>query len=207
MISKPTLEDDEKEQKSRLARLDYFDEMLKEEKKQRIIQDVPERFKAAKLSDFSKIDRILEWIQKPKDFLMIIGPCGTGKTHLACAMTMDLRTKGMFTKLVFSSTLFLQLRNSFNNGGQSGSEMEIIESMIKPDILIVDDLGVQKQSDYVTESWYTIIDTRYRNNRPMACTSNLNLKEIASVMSERIASRLMSGTVVSLIGGDKRRGK
>jgi len=178
-----------------------------EQRLERLYRNIPARFREAKMSDFQKIETVVDWIRNPREFFMIIGACGTGKSRLACAMTMALRESGVDTRLVFSSDLFLTLRKSFNHDkNENITEFRIIDALANENVVVFDDIGVQKQSEYVIEAWYNIIDSRYRECKPTAFTSNLTLKEISACMSDRIASRLLSGTIVTLIGRDRRAG-
>lgn len=199
-------EEDAQELRNSEAQREVFKKWQEDGRRLRLLENIPPRFENARLADFKNIDQVLQWIARPEEFFLVIGPCGTGKTRLACAMAVALREKEITTKIVYSSDLFLSLRQSFNTkiGTNQLSEFQIIEAMTTPPILICDDIGVQKQTEYVIEAWYNIIDARYRNCKPTAFTSNLSLKEISAFMSDRVASRLMSGTVVTLTGKDRR---
>lgn len=178
---------------------------MEAEKTKRIFENIPALYQGAKLSDFSTLGKITPWIKAPHKFLLIIGPTGTGKTHLVCAMAMEFRRRDISTEIVFSSDLFRSLRSSFNRVNPAEpTESQIIERLIRAPILICDDIGVQKQTEYVIEAWYNIIDTRARGCNPTVFTTNLSVKEISEYMSDRVASRLLSGIVVSLGGKDRR---
>lgn len=187
---------------------------------------IPKRFVGASLSDFNNIDPIMEWVNDPKGFLFIHGTCGTGKTHLAAAIKRYFNEGSSKSRLVFSSELFLKIRNSFSSDKET--ELSIIEELSpdpdkkngpvppqmrplnhtpsshKPEIVLFDDIGAQKISDYVIEAWYNIIDRRYMFEHPTLFTSNLSLKEISAAMTDRIASRLASGIVFKFSGEDRR---
>jgi len=192
---------------------DRQEEQKKKEQweKERIERGIPHRFLNSSMSDFNN-EQIGKWFEKPENFLFITGPCGTGKTHIACALTMALRKSEKHGRrncmIVFSSDLFLRIRSSFGQRhiyvGDNESEEEIISSVTKPYIYVFDDVGAQKQSEFVIETWYAIIDRRYREAYPTVFTSNMSLKEISIHMSDRIASRLAEGVVVELIGKDRR---
>lgn len=187
----------EKKAESVQIEKDYYNRIYNE--------DIPQRFQAAKISDFLNIQPILNWIEKPADFLFITGPCGTGKTHLAAAIVYALRDKKIRCLFSIASNLFLQLRESFNSNDTT--EKNIIDKYSSSTIAVFDDIGAQKISDYVIESWYNIIDKRYGEKYPAVFTSNMNLSEISKYMSDRIASRLASGIVFELKGSDKRLSK
>jgi len=175
----------------------------KESNFERMEKNIPLRYLDA---DTKNIDsRIINWLKEQKnEFLFIHGPCGTGKTYASCAITMRLRAKKIPCKLVFSSDLFASLRRSFNKKTWEGSEEDIIERHTGKKITIFDDVGAEKTSEYVIESWYNIINKRYNDMLPTIFTSNYSLDEINNKMSDRIASRLASGTVIKLSGADKR---
>jgi len=189
-----------------------------------IRDSIPERYIEARCMDFgSDIKPILDWIKNPDGFLFIHGVCGTGKTHLSCAITMDFRRKGRASKLFKGSSIFLELRRSFGSNTGNG-EMDIINRCCgkrtgvmtvneyqsgpkEKAVHIFDDVGAQKLSDYVVEAWYDIIDYRYAECLPTIFSSNLSLKEVSLAMSDRIASRMASGKVVELKGNDRRLSK
>jgi DNA replication protein DnaC len=181
-------------------------EQLKRQKEEKPIdkfEHIPKIYKNAKIEDFKLPENVLEWIKQPDGFLFIYGQCGTGKTHLSCAVNMNFINKFMASKIVFSNDLFIDLRACFSK--KEDSDIDIIKSMTFQQITIFDDIGVQKISEYVIESWYNIIDKRYREGYPTMFTSNLSIKELSSYMSERIASRISSGITCELNGKDRRQ--
>lgn len=198
-------EDEAEEQRKQKDLQDKHDEWIKAGIEERLFKGVPPRFRDAKLEDFQKIEKIIDWMRYPKDFLLILGPCGTGKSRLANAMAIEFRRREITTEVICSSDLFLSLRRSFNRlKTDDPTEFQIIDSLAQPTIAIFDDIGAQKQSEYVIEAWYNVIDLRYRNCKATVFTSNLAVKEISAGMSDRVASRLLSGTVVTLTGRDRR---
>lgn len=164
---------------------------------------IPVRFHNAVLGDLNPSKTVTDWLDNPEGFMFISGACGVGKTHLACATVLNFRRKNKRCEIVYSSDLFLSLRGSFGDRSRE-SEQEIINNMTEPHVIVFDDIGAQKLSDYVIEAWYTIIDRRYRDNLPTMFTSNLGLREISAYMTDRVASRLASGIVYELNGDDKR---
>jgi len=191
----------EHERKLELERIQREKRMIEIQKEKRN-DGIPPRFWDSKISDFTNIEAITNWLNNPKESLYITGPCGTGKTHLAAAIAYHLRDNKKQCSFVIASTLFLQLRNSFNS--EEKNEMDIINKYSSPDFAIFDDIGAQKISEYVIEAWYNIIDSRYGKMIPTVFTSNMTLSEISAFMSDRIASRIASGLIFELKGDDRR---
>ena len=71
-------------------------------------------------------------------------------------------------------------------------------------LLVLDDLGVGGNSDWVLKTIYTLIDVRYSGFRPTIVTTNLSLNDIANRLDTRLASRLAGGLVVELDVPDRR---
>lgn len=173
--------------------------------KNKILKGVPKIYQNSKIIDFNNIQSIIPWIEKPSGFLYVHGECGTGKTHLACAIKKDWNIKNKESFISFSSDLFIRIRSSFNDSGESEADIiyEFTGDRYKR-FGIFDDIGAQKISEFVLETWYNIIDKRYRDDIPTMFTSNLSLKELSILMGDRITSRIASGAVFELKGNDKR---
>lgn len=130
---------------------------------------------------------------------------GTGKTHLAVSILRELCKNGALKKPIFVSSpfLFLEIKSTFNSENED-SEQKVIEKYTNCEFLFVDDIGVEKCSDWANQIWYMIIDSRYSQMKPTVYTSNLSIGEIASKIDPRIASRLASGIVLNLDAPDYR---
>ncbi|HUK69046.1 MAG TPA: ATP-binding protein [Streptosporangiaceae bacterium] len=147
---------------------------------------------------------ICDWAADGTCGLSIVGPVGTGKTQLAfAAAVLWLRRTGTWPPLVFrATTLFDSLR-----GGYSGDQHQtLIGDCQQAPLLVLDDLGAEKPSEWTAERLYEIIDDRYASQRPVIITSNVKTRELAGYTGERVASRLTEMCVtVPLIGDDRRR--
>jgi len=146
--------------------------------------------------------KTLHGIKKISESIYITGAVGTGKTHLSVALVMKLRgiqpQKANFQQ---ATGILIDLRSGFS---KDASEKEALGKFQNNEILIIDDLGAEKVSDYVVQAWYSIIDYRYSNMLPTIITTNLSLDELAGRFGDRVASRISSGTVVTIKGEDKR---
>lgn len=179
---------------------------LREEAK--YLNGIAPAFQHAEPSDFDErtIRPVVEWADAPDGFLFVHGNCGCGKSHLMAGVKKYFNRHKVRSELVFSSDLFLRLRNSFKDRVWESEEDVIDYYTTSPNtkVCLFDDVGAQKISEYTLESWYSIIDRRYRALQPTMFTSNLNLQEISNYMGDRIASRLASGTVFEMKGEDRR---
>lgn len=156
--------------------------------------------------------------------LFITGPYGTGKTYRAigiletfvknlhCGYFHDKFCLGgngnspRINKPIFTTVpeLLLKIRSCF---GSVSAESE--EGMLKPyldtSLLVLDDLGVEKTTDWALQSLYVIINKRYTEELQTIITSNLSLTELSSKVGDRIASRIAGMCkILKLTGRDRR---
>ena len=126
--------------------------------------------------------------------LVIEGPTGSGKTHLAAAITHDLLEKGI--EVIFQSVpdLLLRIRGTFNKNSEL-TEEQIMRRLIEVEVLVLDDLGAEKMTDWTETTIYNLIDQRYRHERPIIITTNLNLGEIGDRIGPRTMDRLAESYV------------
>lgn len=140
-----------------------------------------------------------------KKSVLLFGNCGTGKTHLAIATMRKIIVDKKITSPMFISApkLIGEIRRA-TLGEIEQNEEDIIEKYTTGRLLIIDDIGVEKHSEFVAQCWYRIIDARTSNNLPTIYTSNLTKAEIETKMGPRIASRLFACTIIPIDGTDKR---
>ncbi len=105
--------------------------------------------------------------------LVFFGPPGVGKTHLASgllkAVIRDKGARGYF----FQTTELLRLVRETYNRGVDETEMEVLRPVLEADVLVLDDLGVEKTSEWVHETLGLVVNTRYNARRATIITSNL----------------------------------
>ncbi len=114
--------------------------------------------------------------------LIFIGQFGTGKTHLAFAIANYLLNQGV--PVVFET--LINLMEKLKLGYEKDTNLgyyEIIKLYCECDLLIIDDLGKEKLSEWVLEKLFQIINSRYENMLPILITTNYNEKEIIKRLS------------------------
>jgi DNA replication protein DnaC len=162
------------------------------------------------------VKRLCSEAAASREDVLLCGKTGCGKTHLAVAMMAQavenhhkiLRGKiPPFGLFVTVPELLLSIRSSFrkNGGDDEDSEAVIVDRYSSVGLLILDDLGAEKASDWAESTLYLIIDRRNRDEKWTIVTSNLTLPEIEQHMGARIASRLSDMKVVNIKLPDHRK--
>src|SRR5580692_7340936 len=104
--------------------------------------------------------------------LLIIGKIGTGKTHLAVGIIKKLiLNKGVPCLFYDYRELLKQIQNSYNAAVQT-TELEVLRPVFETDVLVLDELGAVKPSEWVWDTVSLILNTRYNNNRTTIITTN-----------------------------------
>lgn len=136
--------------------------------------------------------------------LLLSGPVGTGKTYLAACIANALIDKGYRVKM----TKFTDLVNTLQ--GMYEGKQRFINSLNDFQLLILDDLGVERNSEYMQEMVYNILDSRYRSGLPLIITTNLTLEEIKKpqdIGHSRIYDRILERCFPIVVDGGSRRRK
>ena len=133
-------------------------------------------------------------------FLTLLGTPGTGKTHLALALGWDFLEQGKTVLYYHVIGLLNELRDGYKRSGENDF-YHIISFARNCSLLILDDLGAEKETEWATEQLDYIIDSRYEDCKPLIVTTNLARDQLPP----RIMDRLTEGTLVQLRGESHRR--
>ena len=164
---------------------------------------LPLHYLRAKLTDFpEEIARLVtNSLAAPVSGLLIMGPTGTGKTHLAAAICRDLMERGQEVRFVTCERYYSDLRESYRD---ASSEDAVIGPLELGPLLVLDDLGAGSLSDHERRSTLALLTRRINANRPTIVTTNWPLQKIEQFMDDRIASRLAGFRKIELVGTDQR---
>ena len=105
--------------------------------------------------------------------LLLMGPCGVGKTHLAVAALREIIEQDKPGRIMFRNfqDLIQEVHASFEND-QAPSKSEILRPLIDADLLVLDELGSQKPTSFVQDTLYYVINSRYNEDRTTFFTTN-----------------------------------
>lgn len=137
--------------------------------------------------------------------LMFLGGTGTGKSFLAACIAKELINQGYKCLM----TNFPRIINEVT--GRFEGKQEYIDGFNHFDLLVIDDMAIERDTEYAAEIVHNIIDSRYRSGLPLIITTNLTIDEFThpkDVRKARLYSRLKEMCVpVPLTGRDRRNEK
>jgi DNA replication protein DnaC len=136
--------------------------------------------------------------------LWLWGDVGTGKTTLAMLVSKAALEADRSVAIYSLPRLLSLLRGSLES---PGGLIDLIDRLTAVDLLHIDDLGAENQTDWVLEQLYSIVNARYEAERAIVATTNLKPDELGERLGERTVSRLVEicGDPITLTGEDRRQ--
>ena len=135
--------------------------------------------------------------------ILLYGTVGTGKTYYAASVANGLIDKGYSVLM----TNFARLSNQIQGTWEKN---DVIDDLSRYSLIILDDLGAERKSEYMQEIVFNIIDSRYRTGLPFFITTNLSIEEIKKpidITCSRIYDRILERCFPIEISGESRRRK
>jgi DNA replication protein DnaC len=127
--------------------------------------------------------------------LLFMGPVGVGKTHLSVAILRDLIEKKGIPCLFYEfGALLKEIQNSYNPVSQT-SELKVLAPVFEAEVLVLDELGASKPTDWVRDTMMQIINARYNDKKLTIFTTNYldgRRTERDETLEDRIGVRLRS---------------
>ena len=128
--------------------------------------------------------------------LLLMGPCGAGKTHLAVAALRQIVLRGHTGLFYDYRELLKEIQGSYNPESQT-TELGVLEPVLTADVLLLDDLGASKPSPWALETVGHILNTRYNERRITLLTTNYLDTGAAPIPCPPRWPQLPSGQAVS----------
>lgn len=148
-----------------------------------------------------------EKMKKENIGLLFYGSVGSGKTYLACSIANSLIEQYQISVKIRN---FAQIINELQKSSFDFDKNAYIESLVNTSVLILDDLGIERDTSYAKEQVYNIVNSRYLKQKPTIFTTNLSYDTIQnckdSVEYQRIYSRIIEMCIpVMVVGEDFRK--
>ena len=129
--------------------------------------------------------------------LVLWGDVGTGKTFFAACIANALVEQNVSVKMTNFSTIL-------NDLFAESDKNKYLDRLNKHSLLIIDDLGIERGTEYALEQVYNVIDTRYKSGKPLIITTNLTLDELkypTDIPHKRIYDRVLGMCVPVMFNG------
>lgn len=136
--------------------------------------------------------------------LLLCGQVGTGKSFLAACIANELINQGTPCLMTNFSRIISRVSEKF------GGDQKYLDDLNRFDLLIIDDLGAERDTEFTWEKVMNVIDARYRAGLPLIITTNFEPKDFADrgdIRRQRVFSRLKEMCILLEVKGTDRRSK
>ena len=117
------------------------------------------------------------------------GGCGTGKNHLAAAIGNALLNAGKSVLVVTVPDLMMRFRETYQDGSRL-TEADLMNDLCNVDLLVLDDIGVQRGNVNENVVLFQIVDRRLSNKKPVGMLTNLDSAALTELLGPRIMDRM-----------------
>ena len=166
---------------------------------------VPKRYAACHLNNYKPLDRTQESAQRYASWfamnypavdrgILFTGPVGIGKTHLAVSILKGLTERGFPCLFYEFGALLKEIQDSYNPNTKT-SELAVLAPVLNAEVLVLDELGASKPTDWVRDTMAHIINTRYNDRKATIFTTNYpdeRQNDREETLEDRIGVRLRS---------------
>ena len=150
-----------------------------------------------------------KWDEKARSgaSLVLTGAPGTGKTHLACAIGNAVMAGHLSSVLFCTVSAMLRAIKATYRKDAERTEQDVISRLCDPDLLIVDEIGVQIGSEREKLLMFEILNERYQDMRPTILISNLSSSELEEFLGQRVMDRYRECGAVIAFDWQSHRGQ
>lgn len=189
-------EEEEREKRMHIERIRQ--DGMRDEKLRKCTFDNDKGF-CSKMDIARKYVEEFETLKQGGNGLLLWGPPGSGKTFFAACIANALIDREISVYMTNFSTVINTLTGMF-----SEEKNKFISDISSKQLLVIDDLGIERNTEYALEQVYNVIDTRYRSGKPMIVTTNIALDDMENpkdLMHKRIFDRVLEVCTPILING------
>jgi DNA replication protein DnaC len=141
--------------------------------------------------------------------MMLLGQVGTGKTHLATGILQQVirhfGSQGLVGRYATAGGIIRSVKDTF--GSPSKTESQVYADLVRPHLLVIDEVGVQHGTDFERTVLFEVINGRYEQLRPTIVVSNLGMADLRQCLGDRAVDRLRDkGGLVVLFRWPSARG-
>lgn len=172
---------------------------------------IPMRYRGCQLEQLvqtsgnkTALEAVKEFLPTEGRGLLLMGPVGTGKTHMAVARLKELQRLGHRCLFVPAAELLVELRRAYD--GQT-TESDVLAKYANAEVLLLDDLGAERVTEWTKQVFYVLINRRYNAMRSTIVTTNLSMAQLGEVFDPRVVSRLAGMCRAIAISGEDWRKK
>lgn len=163
--------------------------------------DIPDRFRTRTLENYTATTDgqhlALEFAKSyandfnkvPGRSAIFCGTPGTGKTHLAIGIGLNLMKLNKLVLYITVQRVVRRVKDAWRKGAVE-SESDVIRLLVQPDLLILDECGVQFGSDFERNCLFDILNERYEKRRATILMSNQTVEEVKTLIGDRVYDRL-----------------
>lgn len=155
---------------------------------------VPEKYIGGELgnyrvtSDNDRAVKIAKYMieHQPKRGAFLYGGCGTGKTYLASLIAQGFLRAGLTVRFFDMPGLLARIKDTFDTKQSTGA---LLDDVCQCDLLVIDDMGAEKVTEWSVEQLYLVVNQRYNRGLPMVGTSNFDLNGLEKRLGDDITAR------------------